>query len=301
MEREIEKINEMLTALNELRTAVSHIVDTFRIDFDPTKVAASIQTFKTYVEIAEKNLTRSSSLSHEIQGYLHNLNTTVLISEISPDENTSTDKPKTELGKRDTYVQAAISIFNKHRSLSTTREDNDLLSESITNIAKNKHKRLKETVENWRENRQKPCPVNIIWVSNPNMAGISGLVVTIGKIMKSNISLSIDMHTGVIDISRVVTFGYKEEKESWEESDLIVFKKISHLATDVVEYGRQWDPNNLLIFFLDWLWSYNNLFTQPCRNCGQLLIFDSPHYKFLPPVMRTFKDKQFREYHIQCI
>ncbi|KAI9357733.1 hypothetical protein BD770DRAFT_88778 [Pilaira anomala] len=55
----------------------------------------------------------------------------------------------------------------------------------------------------------------------------------------------------------------------------------------------------MLVFFgkeslynmLEWFSSYHNLFTAPCYRCHKILQFDSPQYRYLPPMVRTWAKK----------
>lgn len=54
------------------------------------------------------------------------------------------------------------------------------------------------------------------------------------------------------------------------------------------------------------------MFTRPCHRCHKILQFDSPQYKYLPPMVRTWTKKQsFQKnpslrmetgvaYHLRC-
>ncbi|KAG0167740.1 hypothetical protein DFQ30_005710 [Apophysomyces sp. BC1015] len=47
-----------------------------------------------------------------------------------------------------------------------------------------------------------------------------------------------------------------------------------------------------LFCILHWLSSYYNLFVEPCCRCHKRLQFDSPQYKYLPPIVRTWDQKK---------
>ncbi|OAD00336.1 hypothetical protein MUCCIDRAFT_166121 [Mucor lusitanicus CBS 277.49] len=42
----------------------------------------------------------------------------------------------------------------------------------------------------------------------------------------------------------------------------------------------------------NWFASYHDLFVSPCQRCHKLLQFDSPQYRYLPPMVRTWAKKQ---------
>ncbi|KAI8365663.1 hypothetical protein EDC96DRAFT_188338 [Choanephora cucurbitarum] len=63
-----------------------------------------------------------------------------------------------------------------------------------------------------------------------------------------------------------------------------------------------------LYHVLNWFASYHDLFTRPCQRCHKLLQFDSPQYKYLPPMVRTWPKRTLDDseqplnvaYHMRC-
>lgn len=78
---------------------------------------------------------------------------------------------------------------------------------------------------------------------------------------------------------------------------------------------RQWKcrnkPANLQPLILkkckNWVASYHDLFTATCQKCQKRLLFNSPHFKYIPPTLRILKpssdDKavEWLAYHNKCI
>ncbi|KAF1801112.1 hypothetical protein FB192DRAFT_1448438 [Mucor lusitanicus] len=84
----------------------------------------------------------------------------------------------------------------------------------------------------------------------------------------------------------------KEEKQSWQDSQYLVFQKMNLLATTAFEDMLVFFAREALYNILNWFASYHDLFVSPCQRCHKLLQFDSPQYRYLPPMVRTWAKKQ---------
>ncbi|KAI8363220.1 mediator complex subunit 27-domain-containing protein [Mortierella sp. GBAus27b] len=104
-----------------------------------------------------------------------------------------------------------------------------------------------------------------------------------------------------LSISRFVVFGAGEENATWEESNHLVFRKITQIAIGAVDYFMGREPKSLLGLVLEWLATYSTLFTTPCTGCGKHLFFDSQQFKHLPPTLYTYKQPTTQPFHPQCL
>ncbi|CEG67640.1 hypothetical protein RMATCC62417_04037 [Rhizopus microsporus] len=97
--------------------------------------------------------------------------------------------------------------------------------------------------------------------------------------------------------------GLKEELS--QGSQYLVFQKLSLLAAVAFEDMTTLFARESFFYILDWLSSYHDLFTAPCIRCHKVLQFDSPVYKYTPPVVRTWNTKHTTDrtavaYHMRC-
>ncbi|EXX56343.1 hypothetical protein RirG_217060 [Rhizophagus irregularis DAOM 197198w] len=127
-------------------------------------------------------------------------------------------------------------------------------------------RQIDRTIDNWlAEAKQKSCKVEIDKTDSDN----SG---------------------------RVSTF----TKAILETSDSLEYQRITQLATAKL---NELDPINPIPDLLDWIYSYHDLTSKPCKICDRLLNYDSFNYKYLPPIVRLQEinnKKNFLSYHWKC-
>ncbi|XP_072961326.1 mediator of RNA polymerase II transcription subunit 27 isoform X1 [Typha angustifolia] len=68
-----------------------------------------------------------------------------------------------------------------------------------------------------------------------------------------------------------------------------VFRHITEHADRALQYFLGVDPNNSLSLLLNWICSYQTLFTKVCSKCGCLLMMDKSLAVLLPPVHRSYQ------------
>ncbi|ORE02305.1 hypothetical protein BCV72DRAFT_54594 [Rhizopus microsporus var. microsporus] len=95
------------------------------------------------------------------------------------------------------------------------------------------------------------------------------------------------------------------QKQLSQGSQYLVFQKLSLLAAVAFEDMTTLFARESFFYILDWLSSYHDLFTAPCIRCHKVLQFDSPVYKYTPPVVRTWNTKHTTDrtavaYHMRC-
>ncbi|CAG8481214.1 21382_t:CDS:10 [Rhizophagus irregularis] len=121
------------------------------------------------------------------------------------------------------------------------------LKEVMQKMSQQVTKQIDRTIDNWlAEAKQKSCKVEIDKTDSDN----SG---------------------------RVSTF----TKAILETSDSLEYQRITQLATAKL---NELDPINPIPDLLDWIYSYHDLTSKPCKICDRLLNYDSFNYKYLPPI-----------------
>lgn len=110
--------------------------------------------------------------------------------------------------------------------------------------------------------------------------------------MAADLELEYEKNTDTLIIHQYDIKSVKEQKHFWQDSQYLVFQKLNLLATSAFEHMLVFYAKESLHNILDWFASYYDLFSKPCHRCHKLLQFDSPHYKYLPPMVRTWTKKQ---------
>ncbi|KAI9015645.1 hypothetical protein CLU79DRAFT_337688 [Phycomyces nitens] len=113
--------------------------------------------------------------------------------------------------------------------------------------------------------------------------------VAVQKVLVASLSLEYENRSNTLILQEFDIHGPREEKSVWQESNHFVFQKINMLAKDAFGDMTTLTAKEALSSILQWLASYHNLFVEPCCRCHKRLQFDSPHYKHLPAVVRTWR------------
>ncbi|CAO3625484.1 unnamed protein product [Mucor hiemalis] len=111
------------------------------------------------------------------------------------------------------------------------------------------------------------------------------------KALVADLELEYERNSDTLIIHQYDIKGVKEQKHSWQDSQYLVFQKINLLATDAFEDMLVFFGKESLFNILEWFLSYHDLFTKPCHRCRKILQFDSPQYRYLPPMVRTWVKK----------
>lgn len=128
---------------------------------------------------------------------------------------------------------------------------------------------------------------------------VIGLKVKCHGVFKALISFRITTYLSAnIQVEKITVFGLgeKQKKTFLDQSDLLVFQRITEQANKALNYFAMTSPQSTLKKFLLWLSSYKNLFTQECTLCNRFIRNDGI---YLPPVYREYE--MGLAYHLQCI
>ncbi|KAL5267136.1 hypothetical protein ACHWQZ_G004238 [Mnemiopsis leidyi] len=127
--------------------------------------------------------------------------------------------------------------------------------------------------------------LNLMKTSSGNM-----LKAIVGTVLKANI-----MMQGLL-VDRVVVHSFNEETTNeniWPPSKFIVFNRLTEIANSAALYYG----SSSKFFF--WLSYYQNLYSQPCKSCGKILMDENNRDRYLPPVRRDFVHQDM-VYHLSC-
>ncbi|XP_010543829.1 PREDICTED: mediator of RNA polymerase II transcription subunit 27 isoform X2 [Tarenaya hassleriana] len=69
-----------------------------------------------------------------------------------------------------------------------------------------------------------------------------------------------------------------------------VFRRITEHASTALQYFLGLDNETALYSLLQWICSYETLFSKPCSKCGKLLAMDKKSALVLPPVHRVYRE-----------
>ncbi|SAM07691.1 hypothetical protein [Absidia glauca] len=118
------------------------------------------------------------------------------------------------------------------------------------------------------------------------------LEISVQRVLTATLDLEYHHASDSLIIHRYEIKSPKEDKPFWQESRYNVFQKINLIATSAFEEMTLLSAREALVNSLNWLSSYYHLFSEPCHRCRKRLQFDSPQYKHLPPVIRTWNRRK---------
>ncbi|KAF9926778.1 hypothetical protein FBU30_003689 [Linnemannia zychae] len=142
-----------------------------------------------------------------------------------------------------------------------------------------------------RKSRKAGIKVRATRLETQQSFPFSTLKVHVAGVMNVFIVMETNKKGYCISISRLVVFGAGEESCLWEDSNHLVFKKISQIAVGAVDYFMEKAHRSLLGLILEWISMYSTLFIAPCSGCGKHLYFDSQQFKHLPPTLYTYDEQ----------
>ncbi|KAF9985203.1 hypothetical protein BGZ75_003258 [Mortierella antarctica] len=152
-----------------------------------------------------------------------------------------------------------------------------------------------------RSARQSGLRVFAVRLGDQPSLPFSIVKVCIAGVLNAFIVMETSKKGRCLAISRLVVFGAGEENSIWEDSNHLVFRKITQTAVGAVDYYKAKEPRSLLGLVLEWIATYCTLFTAPCAGCHKHLLFDSQHFKHLPPTLYTYDKPKPAPFHPQCL
>ncbi|KAG9322082.1 hypothetical protein KVV02_005010 [Mortierella alpina] len=152
-----------------------------------------------------------------------------------------------------------------------------------------------------RSARQSGLRVFAVRLGDQPSLPFSIVKVCIAGVLNAFIVMETSKKGRCLAISRLVVFGAGEENSIWEDSNHLVFRKITQTAVGAVDYYKAKEPRSLLGLVLEWIATYRTLFTAPCAGCHKHLLFDSQHFKHLPPTLYTYDKPKHAPFHPQCL
>ncbi|ORX59642.1 hypothetical protein DM01DRAFT_1371507 [Hesseltinella vesiculosa] len=129
---------------------------------------------------------------------------------------------------------------------------------------------------------------------------VCSLELTVRNILTATIDFEHHEPSDSLIIHRYDIKHPKEQKPYWQDSSYNVFQKIHTVASRALDDLTRFAAREALVNVLDWLTSYHQLYQEPCARCQKRLQFDSPQFKYLPPVVRTWDQTIGTAYHLKC-
>ncbi|CAH0545812.1 unnamed protein product [Brassicogethes aeneus] len=294
MERDIEQLNSALNSVKVLRSNVRRIFDSvsngLRADHgDDGKENKFITELQEILTTVNTNL-------RDVEGSVANLttpggpfslgNTTYLSQETTLERQALygqlvnsykwTDKIR-EYSALAGNILAANSFNKSYKTFSTTKRRKTQTSN---------HNVSPEVIENIITNVDRLFPDITLTTSRPFVANPL-IQASLGRVLRGHIAFK-----GLM-IEWVVVKAHGESTDIWTESRYKVFRKVTencHAA--MCHFHSPMMPELAVRSFMHWFHSYQNLFSVPCKRCGNHL------HNNLPPTWRDLRTLE--PYHEEC-
>lgn len=292
-EEEMESLFTALNAVKMLRSSVGHVFDTLgnglRADHGEegrdTKFLLELQELLSTVNINFRELEQAVNSLTPPPGPFNLGNTTYLSQESTLErQSLYPDLVKTYkwTDKVHEYGNLAVTLFSQNslkRSYINSSSKRRRTQTSSHNVPPQTVDQVIATIDRQFNDMnvtiQRPYATNAV------------LQITLGRILKAMVAFK-----GLM-IEWVVVKGHGETLDLWTESRHKVFRKVTENAhAAMLHFSSPTMPELAVRSFMTWFHSYNTLFSDPCKRCGNHL------HSALPPTWRDFRTLE--PFHEEC-
>ncbi|KAI7903118.1 uncharacterized protein BX663DRAFT_509613 [Cokeromyces recurvatus] len=322
IEKDIMNIDHALLTVSEVRSSLKQFTNLVQSD---KKNSNFVHAFGESLRNVKRDLNNLSTEGEQLKGALEHaqilanenkFNWNLIKSEVEKEAVEEENRYKEELadtGKAKeigSLVKASADhVYNELATITFERRPTLLSQEPLF---------FTKYIDEWiKDNKPEDIDFSITFV-NEERKTLTGSTCCIKIYSRKALAAILDLeyyqNSDSLIIHQYVIKSVKEEKYVWQESQHLVFQKLNLLASNAFEDMLAFYAKESLYNILSWFISYHDLFTKPCHRCQKILQFDSPQYKYLPPIVRTWKKKEVFEensessirietgitYHMRC-
>ncbi|CDS14470.1 hypothetical protein LRAMOSA06639 [Lichtheimia ramosa] len=289
IETDIVKINEALFTISELRSSLRSFKQLVQQE---NKGPTYVNAFGERLNLVKNGVNRLTSEAEGLKGALvyaqvaakHNYDW-LSIKDAVENDAAAEERRQAEIGagrSKDPSAQIKKTSDQMLRQLSSVVLERRKPTSTANFITTH--------IDQWLAH-EKPNNVNMsITFDSPEHDTMSGsaccVTIAVEKALRVVLSLNYHNTSDTLVVHRYEMKSANEEKNS--QQDALLFQKLNVLADSAFQDMGVMPARESLSSILHWIASYHNLFTEPCFRCNRRLQFDSPHYKFLPPMVRTW-------------
>ncbi|CAO3634501.1 unnamed protein product [Cunninghamella blakesleeana] len=297
IEQDITNIDHALSTVSEIRSCLQQFVNTVK----------TTPTGPTYVHQFSEGLNKIKREINRITAESENLKTSLeYVQQISQANNFEWPAIK-EAIESEPVLEQQYQVENKDKreTGNMIKKKVDYLFSELSSISLDKYQESTSNIPDnfitnhfnqWIETDKQNSNNIIGEFVQPEQLVKTGsacsLKISVHKVLTATLDLEYHHFSDSLIIHRYEIKGPKEQKPFWQESKYNVFRKINVVAAQAFEDISVLSAREALIGVLNWLSSYQHLFTEPCHRCKKRLQFDSPQFKHLPPVVRTWAQQK---------
>ncbi|XP_064649746.1 mediator of RNA polymerase II transcription subunit 27-like [Lineus longissimus] len=298
-----DTLNQALRAVQQLRNAVTHVVETLAQGVEPSKADVEKDKNKVFLTNLQQSLLGVNKHFSELEKY-SNAATPMGPTLTAANSYFITLDPVMDKTPLFTQLQQSYKWWNKAQEFAghtmAILNQNLLKRSNQSGLMHGKrfrkspsHMFPNQVVDLFIQNLDRLFPDMSVQLTRP-MGNSAVLKITLETTFQAIVVLR-----GVI-IESVVVKAYGEDSfcdnpkdEIWTKSRYQVFQKVTeHANVAMIHFFSPQMPDLALKSFMTWLHSYKTLFTSPCKKCGRYL------QEGLPPSWRD--NRSLEAYHEGC-
>ncbi|CEP09081.1 hypothetical protein [Parasitella parasitica] len=300
IEKDISNIEHALLTVSEIRSSLKHFTNIIQAE---QKGSNFVQLFGDRLKCVRYDLNTLSAQGENLKGALEHAQITAIENKFnwnmikSEAEKEATEE---EIRYREEEANSGkakeLGSIVKASAEHAYKELSSIVLERKSTLTTSEPLFLTKCISEWlAENKPINTELSIIFAKKEysTLCGSTCRIkICMRKALVADLELEYERESDALVIHQYTIISAKEEKQSWQNSQYFVFQKMNLLATTAFEDMLGFFAREALYNILDWFASYHDLFISPCQRCHKVLQFDSPQYRYLPPMVRTWAKKQ---------
>ncbi|KAG2202429.1 hypothetical protein INT46_001325 [Mucor plumbeus] len=310
IEKDISNIEHALLTVSEIRSSLKHFTDIVQVE---QKGPSFVQSFSDRLKCVRRDLNTLSAEGENLKGALEHAQVAAienkfnwnLIKSLIEHHHHHRSEAEKEAAEEEIRYREEEANSGKAKEVGSIvkssanhayKELSSIVLERKSNLTPPEPLFFTKYINEWlTENKATNADLSVIFEKQEQQTlcgSTCRIKICTRKALVADLELEYERGSDTLVIHQYDIKSVKEEKQSWKDSQYLVFQKVNLLATTAFEDMLVFFAKEALYNILNWFASYRNLFVSPCQRCHKLLQFDSPQYKYLPPMVRTWAKKQ---------
>ncbi|KAG0267259.1 hypothetical protein BG011_007670 [Mortierella polycephala] len=228
----LQDIDHMIDSLNDVRSSVHHVFHLLQGRTEPETGA----TFREHARFTYSALECLAKLALSSEALLNDTQTLELPKLQGPSPISLEAKQKNALQEEKAVEGSMRTKFGATETSIDNQASQDYLNLSIDDTLRFFSRSMRKSGRKVRASRMENQPPGPFTILKVNVAGV----------MNAMIVMETNKRDRCLSISRLVVFGAGEENSIWEDSNHLVFRKITQIAVGAVDFFMSKEPRSIL-------------------------------------------------------
>ncbi|KAL1929142.1 hypothetical protein VTP01DRAFT_2201 [Rhizomucor pusillus] len=295
LETDIANISAALVTVSDLRSSLRSFAALIE---DENRTSSFVQQFTERLTNLREGLGRLSLESESLRGALDYAQSAAnakydwenikanLDSGEAGEDGANLVENKNKEAEAGSIIQRDAERIHKELSSVVMERSTPLTSQSSTkNI-------ITSFIKDWFTN-EKAENINVSIESDSEEREAStgsacSITIQVAQALKASLDMEYHKASDSLIIHRYGIDAVSEKAPLEHDSRYLLFQKLNILADAAFQDMSVLPARESFMSIMNWISSYHNLFTEPCVRCHKRLQLDSPQYKHLPPMVRTW-------------